>query len=73
MTDNTQIEITDEGTLVLLTPTTPAAETWLNSNLDPAVQKWGPAFVIERRYVGSILAGAHAAGLLPTIYEGVAS
>jgi hypothetical protein len=50
--------VRNEGTLVLLRPTTDAAATWLRESTPEDATWWGGALVVEPRYVESILFGA---------------
>jgi len=57
-----KITIQNEGTICLLDPKDESAAQWLRDNLDPAGITWGPAHVVEPRYVDAIVAGFVAAG-----------
>jgi hypothetical protein len=56
--------VRDEGSLVLLWPVTAAARDWVNEHLPEDRLRWMSATVIEHRYVGDILAGIEADGLV---------
>lgn len=47
--------VSDEGTLVVLTPVSENAEAWVEEWLPEDALTWGPATVIEQRYAGDIL------------------
>lgn len=57
------IVVSDQGTLVLMKPTSPAGKWWLNKHLDPDAQKLGETVVIEHRYALDIIRGAQSDGL----------
>jgi hypothetical protein len=50
-----QLELRDEGTIVLVRPLTPAAARWLRDYTDGT---WfGPALVVEHRFVQPLIQG----------------
>ena len=55
--------VTLEGSLVLIRPETPAAEEWMEDNVDPEATWWVGALVAELRYAGDIVEAMTAAGL----------
>jgi hypothetical protein len=57
--------IRDEGSILLLTPHTEPARTWIDQHIGPdnGFQPWYPTVVIEPRYVIAILEGIRVAGL----------
>jgi hypothetical protein len=59
-----EIDVNDQGSLVILNPLTDRADTWLAENLDPDGMKWCGGYVCEPRYVGAILEGAIEEGLV---------
>lgn len=57
------IVVRNEGSIVLLCPKTPTAESWLEEHLDPDALMYGPAYCVEPRYVAPIVEGAIEDGL----------
>jgi hypothetical protein len=55
---DTDFQVTDTGSVVLLLPHTAIAKEWVEHNLPNDVLNWGPAVPIERNY-------------WPPIYEGI--
>lgn len=57
--------VRNEGSIVLLVPSSQTGEEWLNENigLDNGFQPYWPSVVVEPRYIGDILAGMTADGL----------
>ena len=56
--------ITDHGTIVLLTPLTPAAEEWVDQHIGDDAQLWGSnSIVVEPRYIADIVEGIRNDGL----------
>lgn len=55
--------VRDEGTIVLLTPQSEEARTWVAENLPEEAMTWGAAVVIEHRYADDIITGIEADGL----------
>jgi hypothetical protein len=54
----------NHGSIVVLTPMTEAARSWMQDNIDVEnAQMWGKGVVVEPRYVGSILDGLTVDGL----------
>lgn len=62
------ITLQDEGTIILLWPETCAGKEWIGQNIDPDATRWGagdwPAVVCEPRYIGDIIEGMQADGLI---------
>jgi hypothetical protein len=58
--------VRNEGSIVLLHPHTDAARDWVNQNIgeDNGYQPYWPSVVIEPRYVGDIVNGITADGLV---------
>jgi hypothetical protein len=54
----------DEGTLVLLWTITPEATAWVDEYLPDDRLTWGHATIVESRYIGDILDGMAADGLV---------
>lgn len=59
----TDIQIRDEGTLVLLTPATTAGRDWCAEWLGDDCPRFGAAYVVEHRYAADILDGMTDDGL----------
>ena len=57
--------VTYHGSICILHPLTPAAEAWIEENIDPDAQRWGSdnGVVIEPRYMNDILNNMRGAGL----------
>ena len=53
----------NHGSIVLLEPQDRNAEQWLEEHVDPEARWWGPALVVEPRYVADIVNGAREDGL----------
>ena len=55
--------VRDEGTIVLLEPGSPAADTWLDLNIDMREATWwSGALVVEHRYARELLRAIRDAG-----------
>jgi hypothetical protein len=53
------------GTIALITPLTDVAQIWVSEHLVHEESLWwGPAIVVEPRYLGSILVGMANEGLV---------
>ena len=57
------IVVMNHGSIILLEPQDRNAEQWLEEHVDPDAQWWGPALVVEPRYVADIVEGAREDGL----------
>ena len=55
--------VENHGTVFLLQPLTPAANSWVEENLPEDRLTFGHAVVVEHRYIADIVAGAQADGL----------
>jgi hypothetical protein len=56
MTKKTNFLITDEGTVVLITPVSNEARQWVDENLSIEPWQWlGDGFGVEHRYASDIL------------------
>jgi hypothetical protein len=55
--------VENHGTIFLLQPLTPAANSWIEENLPEDRMTFGNAVVVEHRYIADILRGAMADGL----------
>jgi hypothetical protein len=60
------INVTDHGSIVLLTGASDAGADWLASNIGHAM-RFGAAYVVEPRYVSAIVDGMAADGLTVTL------
>jgi hypothetical protein len=61
---NTDFELNDLGSIVVITPLTAAANTWTEEYiLSDEIQLWCGGFVVEPRYVEDIIRGITASGL----------
>lgn len=57
--------ISDQGTIVLFTLTSPAARDWFDENVQSECWQWlGQSCGIEHRYAGNLIDGLHADGLI---------
>ena len=56
--------VSDQGSIVLLRPCTPAAVAWAQEHLPEDSFKWGDAIAIERRYFRDIYEGIRQEGLV---------
>jgi len=59
----TDFAMSDQGSIFLFTPLTPAAETWWAENVGDGAMTFGTAFVVEHRYARDIADGIVADGL----------
>jgi hypothetical protein len=57
------VQVTREGSLFLFDPRTPAAESWIDENVDPDTTRWAGAVVVEHRYAYDLAQGMIDAGL----------
>ncbi len=57
------VDVQDEGTLVLFTPRTEAAQNWIENSVQDGAQFWAGALVVEHRYAQSLLDGMVSDGL----------
>lgn len=58
----TDFSFIDHGTILLLMPRTPEAAEHLRSDAFDGAQVWGPAIVVEPRYVDTIASALEAEG-----------
>lgn len=58
----TDFSLIDHGTIVFLMPRTPEGAEHLRSGAFDGAQVWGPAIVIEPRYVATLVAALEADG-----------
>jgi len=59
----TDVSVRNEGSIFLLTPLSPEARAWFGEHLPDDALTFGPATVVEHRYVGDILDGMAQDGL----------
>ena len=59
----TDVEIRDEGTLVLFDLRTPEARSWWLDHVAVDGIMWHTANVVETRFAAAIIEGMHEAGL----------
>lgn len=58
------IGVRHEGTIVMLRPVSPRAQSWILEHVDVPEWAWmGPRFAVEPRLVDDLLNGARDAGL----------
>ena len=55
--------VENHGTIFLLQPLTPAANSWIEENLPEDAQRLGAAVAVEHRFITDIVRGAIADGL----------
>jgi hypothetical protein len=55
--------VENHGSIFLLQPLSPAANSWVEENLPENRQTFGSAVVVEHRYITDIVRGAQADGL----------
>ncbi len=56
--------LSDEGSLFLLQPLTPAAVSWVDDNISQDRMTFGSAIVVEHRYISDIVRGVISDGLV---------
>lgn len=56
-------DVNNQGSIVLLTPMTPAAHEWVETHLPDDALTFGPSIAIEHRYAEDILEGIVQDGL----------
>ncbi len=55
--------VQNEGTILLVTPLTPRAESWIADNVQPDAQWFGDALVVECRFARDLAQGMKRTGL----------
>jgi hypothetical protein len=55
--------VENHGSIFLLQPLSPAANSWIEENLPEDHLTFGGAVVVEHRYIADIVHGAKASGL----------
>ncbi len=61
---NPDFTVADHGSVVVMTPLTPAARDWTTNHLPDETPQWCGGFAIACRYINDILTGVCEAGLL---------
>lgn len=56
--------VQNEGSIFLLCPRSDAGQQWIEENIPDDAMSFGGAIVVEHRYIGAIVAGAQADGLM---------
>lgn len=64
MTERNDFTVQDEGSIVVVTPVTPAAKTWVAAHIPDDAQRWCGGVVIEQRYAFDVLEGIVNDGLV---------
>jgi hypothetical protein len=64
MAEQTDVEVQNEGSLMLFRPLTDAAREWINANVPDDAQWFGDALVVEWRYAAPLAEGMQADGLV---------
>lgn len=57
------LQLRDEGTIVLIIPSSPAGQAWVDEHLPEDAPRFGGAVAAEPRYVAAIVEGATDDGL----------
>jgi len=55
--------VENHGSIFLLQPLTPAANSWVEENLPEGHMTFGGSVVVEHRYIGDIVQGIQSDGL----------
>ncbi len=55
--------VEDHGSIFLLQPLTPAAQSWIDEHIPDDAQRLGSAIVVEHRYIADIVQGIRNDGL----------
>lgn len=64
MKTETDFRIDNHGSVVIVTPLTPAADAWTEESVPLEDWQWaGRGFVVEPRYVAALVDGIQDAGL----------
>jgi len=58
------IEVSNHGTIFIVTPLTPAGRNWVADFLPEDAQQWAGGVVIEHRYISDVVVGAQRDGLV---------
>lgn len=57
------VQVINQGSIVLVKPLTTAAEAWIDDNVQDDAQWFGKALVVEPRYIAYLVEGMVAGGL----------
>ena len=58
------LRVDNHGSIILVTPLTPAGEEWIDINVSPEPWQWlGRGLAVEPRYAGALIEGAMGDGL----------
>jgi hypothetical protein len=57
------VEVNDQGSIVLVTPMSEAATDWIAENVQDGATYWGPSLVVEHRFADDLIAGMQSDGL----------
>lgn len=57
------VDVSNEGSIFLVTPCTQAARDWIEENVGGETQWFGKALVVEHRYIQDLVIGMQHAGL----------
>ena len=57
-------EVSGGGTIYLFRPITRAAHAWVEEHLPEDAMRWCGAVVVEHRFIGGVVGGAIADGLV---------
>lgn len=57
------IEIIDDGSIMLFLPLTDVAKEWIKDNVNPESQWFGRGLAVERRHAHDLIRGMQEAGL----------
>ena len=58
----TDVNIQNEGNIFLVFPNTTKARCWIDEHTEDEAQRFGPALVVEHRYIEPLVAGLIDAG-----------
>lgn len=67
MQTENDFHVTDEGSIVLITPYSQDAKDWLENNIGEDAMYFGPSLAVEHRYAGEILYGMQEDGLTSNV------
>lgn len=59
----TDIEISNQGSIILMRPATDAGRDWISANVDPDAMWFGRSLVVEPRYAEDLIDGMRGDGL----------
>lgn len=61
--------VSDEGSIFILMPLTPAAREWVADFLPQDPMRWAGGVVVEHRYISDIVSGARRDGLVVEVQQ----